>query len=182
MLKRIQADNVTMIGEVVKSMLDPMKMMMEEAGKKKDGGTSMVDTRGIGKPPTFKGLEDKYPEWMAKLLAYLRVIKKDSDAWINWSNKEAQPVTDHAIETEYDKAVADDVKNFSLQLFSTLITNCEDDAFKLIQSAGTGNGLEAIRLLSKRYDPKNPGTKRSLLKCLINLPRVPRSQTWRRLL
>ena len=39
-----------------------------------------------------------------------------------------------------------------------------------MQSAGTGNGLEALRLLGKRYDPKNPGTKRALLKSLMTTP------------
>jgi hypothetical protein len=42
-----------------------------------------------------------------------------------------------------------------------------DDAWKIIDSAGTGNGLEGLRLLVKRYDPKNPGMKRSILKALM---------------
>ena len=43
MLKRIQADNVTLIGNVAKSM-------MEEVGKTKESSQSLVDTRGIGTP------------------------------------------------------------------------------------------------------------------------------------
>ena len=34
--------------------------------------TSMVDTRGIGKPAVFKGEESKFTEWMVKLNAYIR--------------------------------------------------------------------------------------------------------------
>ena len=143
-----------------------MKTMLMEMGKKKE--PSLVDTRGIGKPPTFKGQADKYPERMAKLLAYLRVIKKESDSWIIWAVAEPTLVNDESMDCRWGD-LAPDVKSFSHQLFSTLITNCEDDAFKLIQSAGTGNGMEALRLLGKRYDPKNPGTKRSLLKSLLNI-------------
>ena len=70
-MQRLQVENARL-----------MKQMLEEVTKVKQKETNMVDTRGIGKPPTFSGKEEKYYEWMAKLLAYLRVLKKESDAWI----------------------------------------------------------------------------------------------------
>ena len=50
----------------------------------KSGNSTMIDTRGIGKPVSFKGDEGKYTEWKAKLLAYLRVHNRNADAWITW--------------------------------------------------------------------------------------------------
>ena len=53
----------------------------ELAGPKSHGG--MVDSRGIGKPGTFKGDELKYIEWMAKLDSYIRVSNSAAAEWLN---------------------------------------------------------------------------------------------------
>ena len=55
-----------------------------------------------------------------------------------------------------------------MKLYATLISCTEEDAFRICHSVKDGNGLEAIRLLMKRYEPKNPGTKRAILKAIIN--------------
>ena len=34
--------------------------------ERKDQKRSMIDTRGVGKPPNFKRIPEKYPEWMSK--------------------------------------------------------------------------------------------------------------------
>ena len=39
-----------------------------------------------------------------------------------------------------------------------------------VNSVKEGNGLEAMRLLMKRYEPRTPGTKRTLLKAIMNNP------------
>ena len=50
-----------------------------------------------------------------------------------------------------------------------LLMSCtEDGAFRICYSVKDGNGLEAMRLLMKRYEPRTPGTKRALLKAVIN--------------
>ena len=55
-----------------------------------------------------------------------------------------------------------------MKLYATLISCTEEDAFRICHSVKDGNGLEAIRLLMMRYEPKNPGTKRAILKAIIN--------------
>ena len=55
-------------------------------------------------------------------------------------------------------------------LYSILLSCTEDDAFRICHSVKGGNGLEAVRLLMKRYEPRTPGTKRALLKAIINNP------------
>jgi len=49
------------------------------------------------------------------------------------------------------------------------MTNTGDDAWKIVDSAENGSGLEALRLVVKRYDPKNPGMKRSILMNLMTV-------------
>ena len=118
--------------------------------KERDNTSNLVDTRGVGKPPVFKGIQDKYPEWMAKLLAYLRVLQPASDSWIVWAVKQETAIGDTEISGKWGEDTTK-LREFSNKLFSNLITNTEDEGFKIVQSAGTGNGLEALRLLGIRF-------------------------------
>ena len=126
------------------------KMLKTVLAEVKSGGTSshMVDSRGIGKPPAFKGVQEKYPEWMAKLLAYLRAIQSESDVWISEAMKRPATMNNDLVGLTFG-ADGEKARDFSNKLFSNLITSCEDEAFKIVQSAGPGNGLESIRLLGK---------------------------------
>ena len=60
----------------------------------------MTDTRFIGKPITFKGEELKYPEWKAKLMAYLKMTVPDSENWIRWAAEEKSPITERGVTGE----------------------------------------------------------------------------------
>ena len=57
---------------------------------------------------------------------------------------------------------------FSVKLYSILESCTEDNAFRICHSVRQGNGLEAMMLLVKRYEPRTPGTKRAVLKAVIN--------------
>ena len=63
-----------------------------------------------------------------------------------------------------------DLLGFAFNLYSILLSCTEDDPFRICHSVKEGNGLEAIRLLMKRYEPRTPGTKRTLLKAFITNP------------
>ena len=127
----------------------------------------MTDSRGIGKPVTFHGEEKKYAEWKAKLVAYLKVAMRESDEFIQWAGRNEDSIDERKIELTYGDR-AGDVKDFAVKLYATLISCTEEDAFRICHSVKDGNGLEAIRLLMRRYDPKNPGTERAILKAIIN--------------
>ena len=127
----------------------------------------MINLRGIGRPIVFKGEESKYSEWKAKLLAYLRVMNPKSDKWVQCGGKLTGPVTDEDVDLEHGIESAT-VREFAVKLYSILMSCAEDDAFRICHSVKDGNGLEAMRLLMKRYEPRTPGTKRALLKAVIS--------------
>ena len=139
------------------------------SGGQQRGGGFMTDSRGIGRPITFKGEESKYAEWKAKLLAYIRVSIPHAADWVLWASQEAT----NTIEEDVDRKIgesAQTLKDFAVKLYSILMSCTEDDAFRICHSVKDGNGLEAMRLLMKRYEPRTPGTKRALLKAVINNP------------
>ena len=121
------------------------------------GGT-MTDSRGIGRPITYKGDESKYAEWKAKLLAYVRVSIPQADQWIRSSSQMATTITEEDVDLEYGD-VSQVVKDFAVKLYSILMSCTEDDAFRICHSVKDGNGLEAMRLLMKRYEPRTPGPR-----------------------
>ena len=137
-------------------------------------GSTLTDTRGIGRRTCFKGDEGKFTEWIAKLNAYLRVSHASAADWLDWACKHDSPVSEDIIDDEAPGADTRMVKDFSTKLFATLISCTEEDAFRIVNSVKSGFGLEAYRLLKKRYEPKTPGTKRALLKTIINNPQSKR--------
>ena len=131
-------------------------------------------------PPIFKGEEKKYSEWMVKLIAYFKSNVPRSEKWINISMNSKEVLIDE----EYDSGTAwnefnlgdksdenlDAIKKFSTNLYVALLGYTEDEAFKIVQSVSHCQGLEALRLLKRRYDPRSPGTKRALLKSILGMP------------
>ena len=62
------------------------------------------------------------------------------------------------------------VDNFSTALHELLLRNTGGNAFDLTNSVCDENGLEAWRKITRRYEPRTPGTKRALLMQIINNP------------
>ena len=58
---------------------------------------------------------------------------------------------------------------FSTRLGLILVDTCKGEPYRIVESAGHGNGLEAWRLLMRRYASRTPGTKRALLASLFSM-------------
>ena len=130
-------------------------------------GGGLTDPRGIGRPISFKGEEQKYAEWKAKLLAYLVVALPECEGWVRWALEEKKTITDMVIREAWSDG-AGAVKMFSTKLYATMLSFTEEDAFRIVHSVKDQNGLEALRLMGRRYEPRTPSTKRALLKAIVN--------------
>ena len=155
-----------MMMELQRQNMENMAILMKQLQGGGQGG-GMTDTRGIGRPIVFRGDESKYAEWKAKLLAYLRVTNSKADVLVQWAGNMTSQITEEDVDLEYG-GEAQSVKDFAVKFFAILVSCTEDDAFRICHSVKDGNGLEAMRLLMKRFEPKTPGTKRALLKAVIN--------------
>ena len=143
-----------------------MTTMMEKLGDMNRGGKNDLDK--ICKLSSFKGEERKFHEWITKLQAHLTTHMTGCEGWLTWA---MSMTTDDATEASVDVkwgAQAEKVKEFSSKVYRLLVNITEDEAFKICQNVEHGEGLEAMRRMKKRYDPRTPGTKRSLLKALMN--------------
>ena len=158
MMAELQKMNHQNMTELVKQQFEALAVLVQQNNNRSGGGV-MTDTRGIGRPINFKGEEGKYAEWKAKLLAYLRVTAPSSDAWIAWSAGCTSPIIEEDVDLAFPNHKAA-IMEFSAKLYAILLSCTEDDAFRICHSVKEGNGLEAMRLLMKRYEPRTPGTKR----------------------
>ena len=66
------------------------------------------------------------------------------------------------------QGVGQEVIHFGNRLRAILRSCAEEDPVNICCSVADGNGLKAMRLLMMRYEPRTPGTKRALLKAVIN--------------
>ena len=66
----------------------------------------------------------------------------------------------------------DEVLEFNEQLYTVLRATTEGVVFDLVENAPRGNGLEAWRMLHKKYDPATGGRKRIMLQALTNPDRA----------
>ena len=173
MLAQMQTQNMDNMAIFAKQQNDMMLAMMQQSRPQ----GMMTDTRGVGRPINFKGEERKYPEWKAKLMAYLKVTVKESEEWITWASTETDTIDEESIRHNFGTDVAGRaVMEFAVKLYSTLLSCTEEDAFRICHSVKSGNGLEAMRLLVKRFEPRTPGTKRAVLKSIINNPAAKKTE------
>ena len=115
------------------------------------GSSGMTDTRGIGRPVVFKGDEQRYGGMKAKLFAFLRVSTPQAIKWISWVGSQASTIDEDLIEEDYQR-VNQEVINLGNLLYAILLSCTEEDPFNICYSVADGNGLEAMRLLMKRYE------------------------------
>ena len=131
-----------------------------------------MTTNPLGGPPEWDSVkEDSFTEWRIKIKAWL--VNQDSHA-IEWL--ESARISNDVVETEGlelhqfpDDQTREDCKKFNAMLYNILITKLKGEAFSIVSSVKDGCGLEAWRLLMKRYEPRTPATKRALLKTIFNM-------------
>ena len=107
---------------------------------------SIVDTRTLGKPDTFKGDASQYSDWSFILKAYLscldarflEFIQKIETSTVNLPNRSLS-------ETE---------KALSCQLYFVLVMLLRGRPLDVVQNVGPGEGAESLRRLEELYHPR----------------------------
>jgi hypothetical protein len=157
--------------------MERMMKMMEAFNAKKKEPARLVDTRGIGKPPTFGNKEDKilekdFPVWQSKVMNYVVSVYKDLKDPMEWAVNMQMPIGEKEVNEKYGTYAdaldqLDDVEDKIHQLYSVLVQITEGEANDIVCNS-SGQGLEAWRKLARRYDPLARGRIRNLLLYVIN--------------
>lgn len=160
-LQQVQANGQQQMNAMVaqmKATIDAVKV-----------NKSAVDNRGIGKPDKFSGKDEEWFEWSTKLKAWFKVQDYRAGDWFAWIADQVEEIMDANISDKYgtDKAA---VEEFSVQLYSVLISQTSNAAFAITTSVSNHNGMEAFRQLIRRYEPRTAGSRRALVKQIVNYP------------
>ena len=95
MMTNLQAQAHQNMVTLAQQHMDALKEIVHS--NTRGGSSGMTDTRGIGRPVVFKGEEQRYGEWKAKLFAFLRVSTPQAMEWISWAGSQASTIDEELI-------------------------------------------------------------------------------------
>lgn len=122
-----------------------------------------LNNKSGAKPAPWAGDPGKEAGWKAKVKAHIRMVGKPRvDDWVKRGQTQEEPVTADAREPESGE-YAGDVMQFSSARHSELTRRLGGVPFVTLHSVSQGNGLEARRQTTSRYEPRTVQTKRSYL-------------------
>ena len=127
-------------------------------GPQENHRARLVDTRGIGKPPVFPGDMAKWPAWSFKMENFVASVYQEGRNALHWAATQEDPI----LQAEVD-AIIENASEISEGLYSALAQLTEQEALDIVKNCPRGNGLEAWRRLTRRFDPQTVGRKRALL-------------------
>ena len=131
---------------------------------------SLVDIKGLGKPPTFQGESSKFTEWLRKTTGFL--IAAYGSAFrpvIEWVEDQVNVNTNEALDRQFGPRgtePVEDVQEKSEQVHVALLALTESESFDIVLGAAP-SGLEALRRLVRRWDPPSGGRRRALLRQIL---------------
>ena len=164
---------------------EKMVKAFEKMAENKNDDKKLVDTRGLGKPPSFgRGdsahLEKDFPTWQRKVKNYVVGVHADMEAALDWAAETPKTLQGPAGELMLDQTFGEQAdENDKIeklleknqQLFQILMNLTEAEANDIVCNSGS-KGLEAWRKLARRWDPSTGGRARNMLRFLIAPGRV----------
>ena len=154
------------INVIAQAVAAAMKASGQSSGQK-------ADHRAIGPPPDWDSTteENRFSEWQVKIKAWLSHQDERAMRWLN-AARDADDVLETAdldSQSFPDEDARTAIKKFNGLLYNILVTKLRGEAFNIVSSVRDACGLEAWRLVMRRYEPRTAGTKRALLKSLFNM-------------
>ena len=128
---------------------------------------TLVDTKGLGKPPPLKNTESEFVSWARRTENFVVSVHPGARDVLTWAlEKELATVAEANAATEVVMP-PDTLRMLADQLYTVLMTLVEGESFDILVGSGSGEGLEAWRRLHKRWDPLTTGRARGLLREIL---------------
>ena len=129
---------------------------------------TLVDTKGLGKPPPLKNTESDFVSWARRTENFVVSVHPGARDVLTWAvERESATVAEANAAIEVVMPL-DTVRMLADQLYTVLMTLVERESFDILVGSGSGEGLEAWRRLHKRWDPLTTGRARGLLREILS--------------
>jgi len=120
-----------------------------------------ADVRGLGRPSEFDGRADQWTEWSFKAKAWIVLNTEFGTVDLEKVSRSADPVDMRAMGATARTMEA------NTKLYFMLAMMVKGQAATVVRKAPNGHGLEAWRLLSRKYDPEDDQSSLGLLAALL---------------
>ena len=140
-------------------------------GERPPGLQSLVDTKAIGKPPTFSGDIDvkgqpegmAWSQWSFVFRSYLRAFDPTATTLLRQveTNVEDPVVAENTSMTEVERRL-------SKPLFDVLALTCRGKALQVVRRVPEGFGFEAWKQLCREFEPRLPSRFQGVLQALLS--------------
>ena len=136
---------------------------------------SLVDTKAIGKPPTFSGDVDTsgqpegmpWSQWSFVFRSYLGAYDLVATRLLQQveAKVEDPSVVDNSSMTEGERRL-------SVQLFYVLALTCRGKSLQVVRRVPEGFGFEAWKQLCREFEPRLPSRFQGMLQALLSPTRT----------
>ena len=158
------------IAQTIVQAQTPLFTQLIEGMKSTNPKGNRIDHKSIGGPPDWdSSREEGFLEWKLKMEAWLTNQDERASVWLKEARDRVDKIETEELERITDEKEKEGCKKFNTVLNQILVTKLKGEAFNIVTSVRDSCGLEAWRLIMKRYEPRTPGTKRALLKTIFNM-------------
>lgn len=180
-LERLFAAMQAQQNQVIVAMQTQHADMMQALLRKPEQRSNLVDSKGIGRPDTLTAKIASGPvNYRVWRLEYSTGLLANYSDMMKLLDHVEQHSSDEFTSQAYGTWLVDEpqLASFAPQVRATLISLCSDEPLSVVahSSAGPQQGLEALRRLNSRYDPRGPRTTRLLLQKMVSSKPVPLTQ------
>jgi hypothetical protein len=142
----------------------------QSASSSRQGQHSLIDVKGLGKPPQFKNSMAGFTEWLKKTSGFLvSAYGAGFRAVLEWIEDQEQPLQAADMDLQFgdqSQEPVPDLEEKGSQLHVVLLSLTEGESFDIVLGAAP-SGFEALRRLIRRWDPLSGGRRRALLRQIL---------------
>ena len=143
---------VQALTDLPQSLAQTVGAAVGAATKPARANPTLVDTKGLGKPPPLKNTESELVSWARRTKNFVVSVHPGARNVLTWSvEREWATVTEANAATEVVVPL-DTLRMLADPLYTVLMTLEEGVSFDILVGSASGEGLEAWRRLHKRWD------------------------------
>jgi hypothetical protein len=134
---------------------------------------TLVDSRGLGKPPNYEGKEGEWMQWSRKFENYVSAVHAGADTALEWAADRHGTISEPDIEEAFGALAPNEaeriehIAEINFEVYVLLTQYMSGDSFDIVMNCPRGQGLEAYRRLARRHDPSTGGRRRNLLRTVL---------------
>ena len=144
---------VQALTELLQSLAETVGAAVAAAANPARANPTLVDTKGLGKPPPLKNTESELVSWARRTENVAASVHPGARDVLTWAvERESATVTEANAATEVLLPL-DTLRMLADQLHTVLMTLVEEKSFDILVGSVLGEGLEAWRRLHERGTP-----------------------------